>query len=180
MDDNLELLHDRYARALYEQAAQDKNIDRVMHELNSLSELWLSDGNFREFLIHPFITRQEKKAVMTQIIKKKKYCRTILNFIKVIIDNNRESLIHGIFLRYREICESGEDKLSVVVESAKKLSYNEKQQIKKALNIKLAKDVHLEVKVNPDLIAGLHFRYGDEIFNNNLDVKLDSLKEVIV
>ena len=179
MDDSVELLYDRYARALYKKAQDDGKIDEVMNGLEQLSQMWLSDNNFREFLSHPFITRQEKKAVTAQIIKKKKYCKTILNFIKVIIDNNRESLIHGIFLRYKEICESGEDKLSVVVESARELSYDEKQQIKKALDAKLAKSVYLDTKVNPDLIAGLHFRYGDETFNNNLKERLNSLKEVI-
>ncbi|MBL7132027.1 MAG: ATP synthase F1 subunit delta [Candidatus Omnitrophica bacterium] len=180
MDDNLEILHDRYATALYEIAEQDKSLDRVMQELEVLSELWLCDSNFRTFLTHPFITRQEKKAVIEEIARKKNCCGTILNFLKFLIDSDRESLIHGVFLRYRDIYELQQNKIRVVIESPRSLSESEIKRLKNVLYTKFKRDILLEERINSDLIAGLFIRYRDRIFDNSMRTNLDKLREATV
>ena len=180
MDDNLEVLHDRYATALYEIAEQENSTDRVMQEFEVLSELWLCDSNFRTFLTHPFITYQEKKAVIEEIAKERRCCDTILNFLRLIIDNNRGGLIHGIFLRYRDIYELKQNKIRVVVETPKSLSADENSKLKKTLKAKFKKDIFLEEYINPKIIAGLHVRYRDRIFDNSIRSNLNKLREAMV
>ena len=180
MDDNLELLHDRYATASYEVAKHENAQDAVMQELEVLNDLWIHDNNFRIFLTHPFIDHQEKKAVIEEISKKKNLSSATLNFLKLLVDNNRGGLIHGVFLRYRDIYELKQNKIRVIVESPRPLSGNENNKLKKALNARFKKDIFLETHINPDLISGIYIHYRDRIFDNSIRVKLNKLREAIV
>jgi len=180
MDENLEILHNRYATALYEVAEDSKVVDRVMCELEALNDLWLSDSNFRTFLTHPFITPEEKKAVIGKIIEEKKCCESILNFVRLLIDQNRDGFIHGVFLAYRDIYELKQNKIRMVVETPKSLSADENSKLKKALKAKFKRDIFLEEYINPEIIAGLHVRYRDRIFDNSIRSNLNKLREAIV
>lgn len=177
MDENLEILHNRYATALYEVAEEVGVVDKVMCELEALSDLWLSDNNFRTFLTHPFISPEEKKSVVDKIAKDKKCCEAILNFVRFIIDQNRGDFIHGAFLAYRDIYELKQNKIRVVVETSKSLSRDENSKLKKALEAKFKKDIFLEEYINPKIIAGLHVRYRDRIFDNSIRSNLNKLRE---
>ncbi|MBL7197313.1 MAG: ATP synthase F1 subunit delta [Candidatus Omnitrophica bacterium] len=179
MNDNLEILNDRYATALYEVAKKEDTTDTVLQELEVFNDLWFCDNNFRIFLTHPFIAPQEKRLVIEEISRKKNCCNTILNFLRLLIDNNRGSLIHGIFLRYRDIYELKQNRIRVIIESPRPLSDNENNKLKKALSVKFKKDIFLENHINPNLIAGLYIHYRDRIFDNSIRVKLSKLREAL-
>ena len=122
MDDVLDILYDRYAQALYEIADHNDVADRVMLELESVGDLWISDKHFKIFLTHPFVSHEEKKSVMEHIFGKAHYSSLVINLIKALIDNNRSDLIYGIFLKYRDLYESGENSVRVFVESPQLIS----------------------------------------------------------
>ncbi len=180
MQDNVEILHDRYARALYEHAKDTGEVDKVMRQLQALNDLWLSNSNFRVCLRHPLIARWEKKQVMKQLAKIKDCCETLLNFVNILIENKRGGLIHGVFLKFKDLYELYENRASVVLESARELSNEEKQRMKQALSEALKKNVSLKTRVNKDLISGVRIRHGDTVFSNSLISKLNRLREGIV
>ena len=179
MNEAVEILYGRYAQALYEIAEHKDAADRVMLELESVNELWISDKHFRTFLAHPFVSHQEKRAIVEHMFGKAHYSNIVVNFIKTLADNNRGNLIHGIFLKYRDIYESKKDKVRVFVESPQSLSDNQKDKLGEAFRKKLNKKIILETRVNPDLIGGLHIRYKDKVYDNSIGVQLNRLKEVM-
>ena len=180
MDDNLEILADRYARALYDISKHQHLADRVMQELKALHELWLCESDFRMFLTHPSVIRQEKEDVVDDIAKKKHFCSTVVNFLKLLIDNSRIILLHSVFLRYRDIYELQQNLIRVIIEGPRPLSHIEANNLGKTLKAKFKKDILLEDNVKVDLISGLHIRYRDRIFDNSIISKLDKLRGVLV
>ena len=121
--DNLEILHERYANALFLVAEEGGNLDRVMEGLEILNEQWLEDGEFRRFMLHPLVTNDEKKRVIEKLAGNNRFSKTILDFLRLLIDNKRESLIHGVYLGYRDLYEAEKNKIRVEVESPLRFVY---------------------------------------------------------
>jgi len=180
VNDNLELLHDRYARALFERAEESASTDKVMEELEILSEECAENKNFVCFLTHALITAPEKKKVVEEIARRNKYDRTILDFLKVLIDNKRENLIHAIFLRYRDLYDQHKKRIRVYIETAKLLTKDEKHSIMDTLALKFREKVDVEVMENPELIGGMTVQYKDKIYDYSVKTQLHRLKEKMV
>jgi len=183
MKDESELLHDRYARALYLNAEERGVADKVLGELEALSAEWLADRAFVTFLTHPLITPDEKKSVIEKLLKAKRCCGTMIDFLKVLIDNGREDLLHAVFLRYRDIYEESMRSLRVYVEAPVKVGRREKALLTKALRSKFsarkAGKINMEIKENPGLIGGLFVKYQDRIYDFSAKGHLDNLKKAI-
>ena len=60
------------------------------------------------------------------------------------------------------------------------LSKTERQKLIKALETRLDQKVILEEKIDPDLLAGLSIRAGDDIFDSSLRKNLSFIKEAMV
>ncbi len=177
--DNLELLHDRYARALFVAAEDDNDLDRVMREIEQLSEAWLDDAEFRRFMVHRLIDTEEKKRVLTSLVRKKKFSNTMLSFLKVLVDSGRGELIHAVFLCYRDLYEAKKHKIRIYVKSACPLSKEEKYLLSDVLTMEFKEEIHLDLKQRPDLMGGLYLRYRDGIYDDSVKGKIERLGRLL-
>ena len=180
MKDNLELLHDRYARALFLSAEEDGTVDKVMETLEMLSVEWLENKEFNRFLKHPSISPAEKKNVMEKLIHRKRCCNTMLNFLKVLIGNRRETLLHAVYLRYRDLYEESKHKIRVYVVTAKTFTKGQRQSLLKTLKTKFKEDIHIEHTENPALIGGVFVKYKDRIYDYSIKSQLEGLMRGMV
>ena len=165
MQDKFELLHDRYARALFEYAREENSTDKVMEEFGVLNLAWLEDEEFDRFLTHPLISVAEKKSTIALLTRKKKFCAASLNFLNVLIDNGREDLIHAVFLRYRDLYDESKKQARVYVETPVLLEKSDKLFLMDELTRKFGKKINVEIRKNPDLISGLSVRYKDRLYD---------------
>ena len=177
--DNLEVLHDRYANALFLTAEEEDNLDQVMQELEVLNEHWLEAGEFRRFILHPLVANDEKKRVIEKLAGNNRFSKTILDFLKLLIDNKRESLIHGVYLGYRDLYEAEKNKIRVKVEIPRPLTEEESFLLSDVLTLKFREEIQLELEENSELIAGLYLRYRDNIYDSSLKGKWKKLEEAL-
>lgn len=75
----------------------------------------------------------------------------------------------------KEYVEVEIDRHKSVVTSATPLPEAESSLLKKKLTAHHGRDLDIEWKVDPSLIAGLHIRIGDEVFDGTLKTKLENL-----
>lgn len=177
MKDNLELLHDRYARALFMHAEEKGIVDKVMEELEAFSIEWLEDTEFRRLLTYPLIAPYEKKEVIEKLAQKKKCSQAILNFLKVLIDNRRQDLIHAVFLRYKDIYTQFKKRVSIYIETPRALTKKEKALFSDVLKPKFRKEeIDLEIKKNPRVLGGIFMKYKDRVYDYSIRGQLNNLK----
>ena len=174
-----EILHNRYAQALLEVARNEKKLDEIMQSLTLLSENFVKDKKFHSLLINPLISREEKKNIFDEILQKFKMEYPLNSFLYLLIDERREDLLHGIFLRYRDLYRIEKHRIHVYAETARELSPNEKHQLREALQKRLKKEVEIELAVKPELLGGLSIRWQNIIHNDTVQGKLSMLKELI-
>ena len=57
----------RYAEAIYKVAKEKNKVKEIYDILNSLMELYMNDSDFRNFMLHPLIEKDEKKNFIGKV-----------------------------------------------------------------------------------------------------------------
>ena len=99
---SLGLLSDRYASALYDLAAQENCLEKIMTDLENILK-YNDDKDFFLLLKNPLISSNDKKNLLNFIFKKNNAHKILFKFIEIIEKNKRFSILINIIKRLIEI-----------------------------------------------------------------------------
>lgn len=173
------LVSERYAQALLELVSDNLSKEDILKELLDITESVKGSDDFNKVMTSPVISNDEKKNVISKLFENTTN-KVILNFLKLLIDKNRFSMLESITKEYKNEINRLNNLLSINVTSAIDLTEDEKSAIKDKLSNILNKNIELEWATNPDIIAGLVFEVGDNIIDNSLRHKLQDLSRNIM
>ncbi|MFT3800876.1 MAG: F0F1 ATP synthase subunit delta [Burkholderiaceae bacterium] len=97
------------------------------------------------------------------------------NFVKVLAQNERLSVLPEIAQMYRQLRHQHEQVLDAEVTSAYPVSEQQAADIRGVLEAKYGKKVEITTRVDPELIGGVSIRIGDEVIDASVRGKLDQL-----
>lgn len=177
--DNVEILHHRYANALFGIARENEKEDVIMENLDILMRLVEGNKKIAKFLYNPVIGDEAKIKFLSSVAGEKKFCREFLEFLKLLVKKRRLRILHGIQLRYVDFYDSYKKRLAVLLESAYKLEASQVRQLKEVLAKRFGKEILVEQKIEPSLLGGLLIKVGDKIYDSSLRTGLLKLREVI-
>ena len=86
----------RYATALLEDAKDRKNLEIVFANANLFLKVVKENRELAVLLKNPTIQSQKKYVVLKEIFKDN-FEKITIDFIKIVVDNKRETLIVDIF-----------------------------------------------------------------------------------
>ena len=173
------LVSERYAQALLELVSDNLSKEDILKELLDITESVKGYGDLNKVMTSPVISDDEKKNVISKLFENTTN-KVILNFLKLLVDKNRFSMLESITKEYKNEINRLNNLLSINVTSAIDLTEDEKSAIKDKLSNILNKNIELEWATNPDIIAGLVFEVGDNIIDNSLRHKLQDLSRNIM
>lgn len=173
------LVSERYAQALLELVSDNLSKEDILKELLDITESVKYSGDLNKVMTSPVISNDEKKNVISKLFENTTN-KVILNFLKLLVDKNRFSMLESITKEYKNEINRLNNLLSINVTSAIDLTEDEKSAIKDKLSNILNKNIELEWATNPDIIAGLVFEVGDNIIDNSLRHKLQDLSRNIM
>ena len=173
------LVSERYAQALLELVSDNLSKEDILKELLDITESVKGSGDLNKVMTSPVISDDEKKNVISKLFENTTN-KVILNFLKLLVDKNRFSMLESITKEYKNEINRLNNLLSINVTSAIDLTEDEKSAIKDKLSNVLNKNIELEWATNPDIIAGLVFEVGDNIIDNSLRHKLQDLSRNIM
>ncbi len=173
------LVSERYAQALLELVSDNLSKEDILKELLDITESVKGSGDLNKVMTSPVISDDEKKNVISKLFENTTN-KVILNFLKLLVDKNRFSMLESITKEYKNEINRLNNLLSINVTSAIDLTEDEKSAIKDKLSNILNKNIELEWATNPDIIAGLVFEVGDNIIDNSLRHKLQDLSRNIM
>jgi len=167
----------RYAKALVEIGKEQDALAKYGQDLAAITQLVETSKDFREVLINPVFTKEDKKKIAGQILQKMGTDLMVINFVNVLIDRKRIDQLTGIETAFRQKMDEilGISRGEVV--SAEPLDEDELGRITDALSNITRKQVLVTSKVDPFLIGGLVARVGDMVFDGSIRTQLNQLKE---
>lgn len=172
-------LYSRYAIAFVELAKESKlDLYSLRTETNLLTQIFKKELRFRRFLSLNSIKLESKYEVIDNVFKD--FNHLLINFIKLIVSKNRSAFIYDIF---KETLKEFDSYLAIekgVVYSSTKLSEENLNKLKKALEKKINKTLDLTNVVDESIIGGFKICLENSIYDSTINTRLNKLKETLL
>jgi|SRR5690625_197250 len=166
----------RYAKALLLEADQQKNIDVIHKDMQSVYAIMGASKDLRLALNNPIVKLADKKQILLDVFAKQS--KATHSLIQVLIHNKRANLIGEISKAYIDLYNERKGIINVEVITATALTPEMEQQVlEKSKEITKANKVLLSSTINPDLLGGFILRVGDVEYNASISNQLENIKK---
>lgn len=172
-----EILHQRYARTLMALAQECGRLDKIAEDLEAFSRAVEENRLFAKVFSHPAIAQEEKIKLLEAFSKKARFSREFIYFLKLLAENKRLNIIHGILLKYRDLYDRHKRRQKIVVQTAARLTAKETRRLKAILAKALNKNVYIEQVVDPFVVAGFNLKVANRTYNLSLNNRLKFAEE---
>jgi F-type H+-transporting ATPase subunit delta len=161
----------QYARALFSLALEKNEVDKVYQEMFAF--LQSTDLKTKEFFLHPKIAKKDKH----EIIEKTLTNNLLVNFLKVLIDNDRFILLDNIVYAYLDLINEMNEVVEVKITTNTSLSKNNIEKIKKNLETKLLKKIKIIEELDETIIGGIRIEYLGNVIDETVNSSLENMKQ---
>lgn len=168
----------RYAQALFEVAKERGTVDTVEENLELIKEVIDDNEDFKQLLLHPEVTANEKKEMLEEFFTKAVNAE-VLNLLKVLVDNHREDIISFIQLDYVDIANEYRGIADATVTSARPLSEDDQRKISDQFGRLLNKQLRLTTKIDESLVGGVIVKIGNRVYDGSIKGQLDRFKATV-
>jgi F-type H+-transporting ATPase subunit delta len=169
----------RYARALYDLAAERQQVKETEQELTAVNALVMENQDLKRFLSDQKLGSTRKKEVLQALLADRVSLST-LHFLFLVVDKKRERLLELIGHEFHSLINQAANVLEGEVASAVTLSPEEIAGLEKALERMIKQKVRLNNRVVPELLGGVRVRLGDRVIDSSLRWRLAALKQKLL
>jgi len=166
----------RYASALLDLADEQKALDQVSGDLQTLRSMIGESEDLRRLLGSPVITRDEQRRAMTALMEKAGVGQLTQRFVLVVVNNRRLFALRAMIEGYLAELARRRGEITAAVTSARTLSDAQQAALLDALRSAVGSKVQLDLKVDPALIGGLVVKVGSRMIDSSLRSKLQRLQ----
>jgi F-type H+-transporting ATPase subunit delta len=163
-----------YAKASFEYAQEqhaEKAWGLALEELGKLFEA----EDIQALLHHPKLTQIELVAILLE--KVSELDKPIQNFIRILAENSRLSLLPEIYKLYAQYNAQSQKVCQAVLISSVEVDAGYIEKIKQALSKKLNQSVELEIEIDESLIGGAMIKAGDLVIDGSVRGQLNRLAQ---
>src|SRR2546426_1666898 len=116
---SVQMIARRYASALADVVTERGEAREVQEELNTWQQLIQSSANLQEVFRNPTIALDQKRAVLSKLIEKAKPRQTTVNFLKVLLQNQRLTELGEINRKFAEVLDVRAGMIAATVTTAR-------------------------------------------------------------
>jgi len=172
-------LSGRYAMALFELARDEKQLDAVSASLATLKSALGESEDFRRLIASPLISRDEAAKAIAATATALKLDPLTTKFLGVLATNRRLGQISAVIRAFTSLTAAHRGEITAEVTSAHPLTEDQVAALKVKLKGELARDVALDLNVNPDILGGLIVKVGSRQIDGSIRTKLNTLAQAM-
>ncbi len=169
----------RYARALFEVALKQGQLQQTADELNSLRTLLEQSSELRAFFYSPLIPRDRKITRLREALSARLQPHT-MRLLELLVEKRREKFLEAVCDEFRRLQEAHMGVVRATIESATPLTETEQNALIQKLQQSTGKTIIPTFEVNPALIGGVRVQMGDYQIDGTLRGALDRLRDQIM
>lgn len=169
MNSNDRILARRYARALFQSAGKEGEALR-----QELAEAVKALRGRLDAFRHPLAGPERKRSLLRAALGGRASALTT-KFLELLIAKKRFDLLPAIAADFSRLLDERNGLVRAQVKSAAELAPREAQALQRQLAKFSGKEVALEVRVAPELLAGVVVRLGDWVLDASVQGKLRRL-----
>lgn len=163
-----------YAEALFSLGLEDKKLTKLQDEGKALSEIIHDNEDFLLLLDSRFMSREERQDIASKILKD--FDEDIVNFVKVLIANNRTNYIKDVLEAFNSLCNEYKGVKEGLIYSAFPLDKETINKIKNKISQIEGMDVELISRIDPSLIGGVKVVINSHVYDGSIKNQLEKMQ----
>ncbi len=161
----------RYARAVFELASEERDVEDWSKRLAQLSEV-LADRTIAAVLTNPTIPSERRM----ELVESANLDPDAANLVKLLIDSDRVRDIDDIVEEYQRLADYAAGRVRATVTTAVDLDRAGRQRIEEMLSARFAKEFTVDFQTEPRILGGLKLQYGDRLIDASVATRLQQLR----
>ncbi|HYR75072.1 MAG TPA: ATP synthase F1 subunit delta [Pyrinomonadaceae bacterium] len=174
---SVQIVARRYASALADVVLERGEAREVQEELKAWERLFQSSENLQEVFRNPTIPLDRKRAVLNKLIERARPRPTTVNFLKVLLQNQRLTDLDAINRKFAEVLDVRAGMLAATVTTARSVPADAQQKLHATLSTLTGSNVRVNFATDPELIGGLVTRIGSTVYDGSVRNHLQQIKE---
>ena len=171
----------RYARALFDVAQKETDIQQVGRELSSFAALVAGHEVLSRALGNPAIPAPRKRAVVEDLLARAGTVSSVVSKLLLLLaDRDRLVLLPEIASAYEARLMDHAKVVRAELTTAVALPEDRVAGLREGLATLTGRQVQLETRVNPSIIGGAVARVGSTVYDGSVTTQLQKVKERLV
>ncbi|HET9104419.1 MAG TPA: ATP synthase F1 subunit delta [Solirubrobacteraceae bacterium] len=166
-----------YARALFEVATEQDEIDTVRDEISAFAEAMHANRDLAVFFFSPYFSVEEKKAGLAKAVTGAS--PALANFLQALIERHRMPAIFRIAAEYQSLWAQARRLLPVKVTTAIELEDRVVTELGERIGKQVDREVEVSSEVDPEILGGVVLRVGNVILDASIRNQLESLRKQV-
>ena len=166
----------RYATALFELSLESNAVDQVQSDLKVFDALIESSPDLTRLVRSPVFSADEQCKALIAVLDKAGIKGIAANFLRIVAQNRRLFATREMIRGFNALVARHKGEVTAEVTVAEQLNDARLGEIRDALKSVTAKDVQVDVTVDPSIIGGLKVKLGSRMVDASLRTKLNSIK----
>lgn len=166
-----------YAEALF-RVAKTGNMSPWSDLVSEMAEVG-GNPDLKSLVENPRVTDEIVVDTMLALLKSD-VSEEARNFIEVLVENGRVTLLPEIGLQFQALKNADEGAADVLIVSAFKMDDAQLSELVKVLEKKFSRKLTPTVEVDSSLIGGVCVVVGDQVLDTSVRAKLQKMRDVLV
>ena len=165
-----------YAKAAFLSASEHDAYD-IWDEKLALLERVVSENKVKSVISGPRLSREEKVQLVIGLCHP--VSEEVENFVKIMAENDRLSLMPQIRVLFEELRRYAGGVVKADVVSATELDEVKINKLRNALEKRFNKSVSVNVSTDQSLVSGVLIRVGDIVIDGSLKGRIEKLTHAL-
>ena len=171
---------DRYAKAVFELAQENNEIENLENEIKDLSNFYDTDSEFVNFIMNPTQSIENQLNVIKKISEIMKFSKTLNNFLSLLVVKRRIFFLKKIMKSFLNLTAIKRGELSAKLISSKNLSNEELKKISSELSKVINSEINFDYKMDQSLIGGFKMQIGSLMIDTSIKNKLKKYEQLML
>lgn len=163
-----------YAVAIFKLAKEKKALAKWSDDLAFIVAV-VSNEQVKSLIDDPKLSSNDLSLSLLSIFEGK-LSEAAINLVKLLVENNRLTIVADIVAAYETLKDEDEGILDAELTAASKPTDAQVSALVKQLEIKFGRKIEAQVKVDPELIGGIKIVVGDSVIDASVRGQLQSLE----
>jgi F-type H+-transporting ATPase subunit delta len=168
----------RYARALFDVAQKEADIQTVGRELSEFARIVSSHELLMKSLSNPAVPTPRKRAVIEQLLARAgTMTPTLSKLLLLLADRDRLALLPELASSYEARLMEHAQVVRAELTSAVELAVDRVAALHQGLERVTGRQVQLQTRVDPSIIGGAVARIGSTVYDGSVTTQLQKVQE---
>jgi F-type H+-transporting ATPase subunit delta len=156
---------------------EEEVLIKVSDDLNLIQTLFRKNKDFRNFLMHPAISFEDKKKVLDNLAKEANLNEKVKEAVEYLVKTNKANVLKYIADEFSFEIEKFFATVKGEIITAFPIDEDTVNKIKEKVEAKLGKKVEFETKQDPSIIGGIIVKAGSYVLDSSIKTYLLKLEQ---